>query len=137
MSKKLKRDIGTRLNQAREALHLSQRKMAADLMTSRSTYSKNELGTYFPSVGVLHTMGVDKEISMDWLICERGGMFDHRSQLNGEIIDFVSGSPELEELLYLMKNVPLMNHKIMEAFHQFKRDNPLPVEKALKEKNER
>lgn len=136
MSKKLKRDIGARLIQARDALHLSQRKMAAELMISRSTYSKNELGTYFPSVGILHTLGVDKEVSMDWLICERGGMFDRRSQLNGEIMDFVSDNPGLEELLVLMKNIPLMNHKIMETFHQFKKDNPLLVEKALKEETE-
>ena len=136
MCKKLKRDIGARLKRSREELGLSQRKMAKALMASRSTYAKNEEGKYFPSVRILHTLGVDRDVSMDWLICQRGGMFDHRSQLSGEVMDFLSGNGQVEELLFLMKRVPLLNHRIMEEYHQFKKDNPQLVAEALKQETD-
>lgn len=51
-------------------------------------------------------------------------------------MDFLSGNGQVEELLFLMKRVPLLNHRIMEEYHQFKKDNPQLVAEALKQETD-
>ncbi|MCP5054281.1 MAG: helix-turn-helix transcriptional regulator [bacterium] len=131
MKKKFKRDIGKRLRQAREALGLSQTRMAADLLVSRSTYSMNEIGDYPPTAGLLHNLYKDKGVSPAWLLSGEGRMFVSRSQWNEEAMEFLSGNLEVEELLVLMKKIPLLKYKMMQEFNQFKQDNPQQVAGAL------
>ncbi|NIM13086.1 MAG: helix-turn-helix domain-containing protein [Candidatus Aminicenantes bacterium] len=124
MSKKLKKDIGARLKKIREELKLSQEKFASELCITRSTYSKNERGEYLPTVGALHALGLDRKVSLNWLICNQGDMFNRSLKCNSEVLEFLAENCEVEELLYLMKRVPLLRYSIMEHFHQFKKDNP-------------
>lgn len=67
--------IGARLKKVREGVGYNRKQMAARMGVTPSAYSKNEHGLHFPSIASLHRLSEKNDISMDWLLFEKGVMY--------------------------------------------------------------
>ncbi|MCP5054178.1 MAG: hypothetical protein GY940_43830 [bacterium] len=59
-------------------------------------------------------------------------MFAKQPQVKPGILELLSNSPGVEDLVYLMGKFPTLNYQIMEAFKRFKEENGPLVDEALK-----
>jgi transcriptional regulator with XRE-family HTH domain len=74
--KKIKQAVGLRLKTVREQAGCSMPEMAVRLHITPGAYSKNERGLNFPGLDTLQYLARDFDISMDWLIFEKGPMYN-------------------------------------------------------------
>lgn len=70
--KQLLNHVGARLEQLRLSLHLSKDEMAVHLNMTRNGYTKNERGLHLPALPSLLILSKNFDISMDWLLFEKG-----------------------------------------------------------------
>ncbi|MCP4218727.1 MAG: helix-turn-helix transcriptional regulator [bacterium] len=122
MKNKLKRDMGERLKQVRKVLGLSQRQIAAQLLTSRSTYSQNETGVYIPGASMLYKLLADKGVSLNWLVGGVGDMFDGLAGMDAKIPALLKKNPELAVMLLRIVEEPMLLYKVMETFDSYKKE---------------
>ncbi|UCH95726.1 MAG: helix-turn-helix transcriptional regulator [Candidatus Aminicenantes bacterium] len=80
----------------REQAGLSTREMAARMGMTHGGYSKNERGINFPGLDTLQRLSRDFDISMDWLIFNKGPMHYHRLILNFQ--EYKQQEKEKEEI---------------------------------------
>ena len=140
--KELRKAIGLRLKEIRNALSFTQEMMAKTLETGRPNYTRIEIGDTFLNHIILHKLATEFNISLDWLICGRGSMFISR----GEEIDMEkqggmqsrdqdqSGkptNPEIVELLEYMGQIPFLYHDVMEFFYKFRIKHKKIIEAML------
>lgn len=111
------------MSEVRREFRLTQRQMAGLMMVDRSTYSKHERGETVPGLDALAALAVDKGISMDWLICGRGGMSAPVFPMDGSAMEFAVMDDEMTEFLTLMHKDPGFRHLILGQFHRFKEEN--------------
>jgi transcriptional regulator with XRE-family HTH domain len=130
--KKLAEEIGSRLKVMREALNISQERMAANFGVSRTTYTNNEVGNTFPGLHVLKVLGDSFDISMDWLICSRGSMLYGNRMEQKQETGPGSVLGEVKELLEHMEHIPLLRHEVLSFFYKFKLENRELVGAAMK-----
>ncbi len=144
MSKKmeLRNAVGYRLKQVRQSLSYTQDRMAAYFGTSRTSYTKYEIGDIFPNHLIMHKLASDFDVSLDWLICAKGPMFFEQKQAQPEEgLQSPAQEPPQErkeplsqdqqQLLTHMEKIPLLNHEIMVYFHRFLLENKELVESAM------
>jgi transcriptional regulator with XRE-family HTH domain len=79
-SKKIKQAVGLRLKAIREQVGCTMREMAVRLHITSGAYSKNERGLNFPGLDTLKCLARDFDISMDWLIFEKGPMYNKEKE---------------------------------------------------------
>ncbi len=141
--------IRARLKKLRENVGCTQREMAERLGMTASGYSKYELGLNFLSIEAMQRMSAKLDVSMDWLLFNKGSMYNGDNErgakesakeverLKGRLEaerkgrDTVSGkelSPEERDLFETMKRVPMLYHKIMFHYQEFKSANPSLLE---------
>jgi transcriptional regulator with XRE-family HTH domain len=132
MNKKTKVEIGARLRAIREKSTLSQEQFAAKLGIVRSTYSRAERGECFLSVEGMQSLAKDLNVSINWLLLGQGEMFLSKATASEEILVFGKENSEVEELLLLMKRLPLFKYFVLQNFMRFKTDNSQLVIDALK-----
>ena len=70
--KQLLLQIGDRLESLRQQLKLSKDDMAAHCGLTANGYAKNERGNTLPGVDTLSRLSKNFDISMDWLLFDRG-----------------------------------------------------------------
>lgn len=98
--------IGGRLIRLRQHLKYSLEEMARKLGLSKSGYYKNEGGLSFPGLETLDCLQRDYDISMDWLMFEKGPMHYQAKQPEPapekvekkETLDLENISPDVREL---------------------------------------
>ena len=113
--------VGERLAKVRRQLNYSRQEMARMLGLKYSGYFKNETGETFPSVSTLSLLQKNFDISMDWLIFNKGPMvFKDKPSLEKQTFDFVSQSQELGELMKSIENDPQLKHEVLAYFYQYK-----------------
>ncbi len=113
--------VGERLAKVRRHLNYSRPEMARILGLKNSGYSKNESGETFPGVNTLSLLQKNFDISMDWLLFNKGPMvFKDKPPLEQQAFDFVSQSQELGELLKSIEQDPQLKHEILAYFYQYK-----------------
>jgi len=113
--------VGERLAKVRRQLNYSRQEMARMLGLNHSGYSKNESGETFPGVNTLSLLQKNFDISMDWLIFNKGPMvFKDKPPLEKQTLDFVSQSQELGELMKSLEQDPQLKHEILAYFYQYK-----------------
>lgn len=126
--KRLMRELGQRFRKLRKELGFSQGEFARILGIGKTSYAKYENGETFPRVPFLQGIGAAYDVSLDWLILQRGTMF--RKEKGG----FGQGSSEeIQELIEHMEHIPLLRYGVLQYFHQFKQDNKDLVESSMKE----
>jgi transcriptional regulator with XRE-family HTH domain len=138
----LKKTIGERLREMRKSLFFSQEKMAEYFEITRTAYTRNESGQTFPGYPVLYQLASTFGVSLDWLVCGKGGMFfkdkgnereteSEKEGGTGQAHEPEPVNPEHRELLDYMKRVPLLHYEVMAFFHRFKRENIELLETAI------
>jgi transcriptional regulator with XRE-family HTH domain len=73
--KKITKEIGLRLQEVRQQTGLSAREMAVRLKVTTGGYTKNEGGLSIPNIDSLRHLTLDFDISMDWLLFNKGPRF--------------------------------------------------------------
>jgi len=116
--------VGRQMLKLRKNLNCSSGEMARKLGLSKSGYYKNENGITFPRLDTLDLLQRDFDISMDWLIFNKGPMHygerllekrDEKKFLNLETV-----SSHVRELLEYMERDPLLQHEVLVHFYKYK-----------------
>jgi transcriptional regulator with XRE-family HTH domain len=126
--------VGERLKELRKRLNMSQEEFGSKLGLKRSSLGKIERGASPPSGKMLQTLASKYNVSMDYLLCNRGTLFYEKDTAN-PTENKQKNDPELEELLSLMTRLPLARHSVMSCFQRFKIENADIIEKGLAEIN--
>ncbi len=131
----LKKDVGMRLRKVRKALGYTQNKMVSYFEIGRANYSRIEKGEIFPGAGILNTMRMKFDVSLDWLVTNKGDMFirDLESNANEkpEFVNLGDYPEEMKELLVHMDKVPMVKHAILGFFIEYKTKNKKLIEPLL------
>ena len=125
--KDLRKAVGIRLKKVRKSLSLTQEQIVSSFDTGRATFSRNEKGETFPNYIALYNLAMSYDVSLDWLICEKGPMFFEK-----KVSLTARRDEEEQELLYCMDRIPLLRHEVMAFFLRFKMENDTLVESVLK-----
>jgi transcriptional regulator with XRE-family HTH domain len=129
-------EIGARLRKMRDAYRYSIVGMANQLSVHRETYGKNEMGISVPGAISLYNLGNLFNISLDWLVCNKGPMYFTEKTGEQKAADAAAGSPplsdEIKELVDYMGKIPLLRYEILSQFHRFREEHQAMVEKAIK-----
>lgn len=92
--KKIKEAVAVRLKTVREQAGCTMREMAVRLHITSGAYSKNERGLNFPGLDTLRCLARDFDVSMDWLLFEKGPMYNKEKEQREK---------ELEQTMETMK----------------------------------
>ena len=121
------REIGDRLKKLRESLNYSRNRMAALLGITPNGYGKNESGISFPSIPTLKRLSKDLNISMDWLIFNRGPV--HFQEIPPAVNteeekkpDLVEIIPDIKELLDYMEQNQQFRYEVLAFFYRYKKE---------------
>lgn len=136
-------DIGYKLRKVREALKLRNSELADHIRFNRSSFNRYESGKTPPGIITLFSLGKKFNISLDWLICNKGEMFYKEkvvSESKKETLEIPAPSPQLildslsgdiRELLEHMERIPLLRYEILTYFLKFKDQNKELVASAF------
>jgi transcriptional regulator with XRE-family HTH domain len=153
--KKALQEMGAKLKKLRQHLGLTRQQMAAHFKVTRTAYYKNENGVSFPSLPSLRALCLGFDVSMDWLLFDKGPMISKKKEPPPEppkkpqpeitpkeektpdkeiVVEKKKElEPEVEELVAHMESIPLLHHKILTEFQQFKMDHPELVKSVSKQ----
>jgi len=109
-------------------LGLSQDELGAKLGLKKGALGKHEREECFPTRKMLKTLAFDYNVSMDYLLCNRGTLFYEKEKVEKNETEFKMDVEE-NELFSLMRRLPLVRHSVMSYFHRFKIDNRDILEK--------
>ncbi|MCP5103007.1 MAG: helix-turn-helix transcriptional regulator [bacterium] len=118
--KDFRKEISLRFKKVREVLNCSQEKMAARLEVERVSYTKYESGKALPGHYRLNILARHFDVSLDWLIADKGPMF-YKGKVNA-VEDTEEFTAEMKELFDHMSRIPLLRHEVLSCFHKFKLD---------------
>jgi DNA-binding XRE family transcriptional regulator len=135
LKRKLRKQLGTRLEQLRDTLELSRNKMAARLDVHRVTLQRNEDGRALPEISTLLKLSNAMDVSMDWLFFDKGPMFYKQKtdeEQNKPVHNCMDAlPPDYRELLEYMDKFPVLRYEILLQFRKFLKDNKeSPVQNA-------
>ncbi|MCP5105093.1 MAG: hypothetical protein GY950_17020 [bacterium] len=108
--------IGARMAIVRKQLNYTRHEMGAILGMRHSGYYKNEAGETFPSANTLFWFQKEYDISMDWLLFNKGPMRFKQKPSPGPKDQF----PELQELIGDMEQDTLLMHEILAYYLKYK-----------------
>ena len=122
--------VGRRLRQLRQQFKCSLEDMARKLELSKSGYYKNEGGLSFPGLDTLDILQRNFDISMDWLIFNKGPVHfkerepDPRAEPEKvgekETPDLGNISGDLRELLEYMDHDRLLKYEVLVYFYKYR-----------------
>ena len=110
------------MKKMRETLKFSQERMAGFFGVQRSSYTKYENGDTFPGEQALKVLAENFDISLDWLICNKGPMF-YKEKAPWEELDSESDMKVLRELFEYMVKYPFIRYRMLSDFYSFKLKN--------------
>jgi putative transcriptional regulator len=118
-----KMEFGERLRQIRYHFGYSQDRMAASMGLSKLTYAKIERAVSLPSLQTLFVLKNQFEISVEWFLFNQGTMLlKDRDMKKAEKLVENALSPDVEEMLFLMRQIPVLRHSVLCHFENFKID---------------
>jgi transcriptional regulator with XRE-family HTH domain len=130
----LKEEIGGRVRKVRSRLGLSQQRMATLLDMAKISLNRIERGLNYPSALTLTRLAKQFDVSIDWLLCNRGSMFPAKEKSKNESDEGKSSGlfeRDVEELVNLMRRSPLVRYSMMDHFQRFKMENQAFIDKEL------
>ena len=129
-SRGIARNIGARLKKLRVHHNYTRSEMAAELGLHRTSYYKNETGETFPGTESLHRLQKHFDISMDWLIFNKGPMhFKQKALPEEKTPGLEEQDPEVKKMLDTMARDPHLKHELLAYFFKYQ-------EKKRPQKNE-
>ncbi len=147
LKKKLRRDFGLRLRQLREGQDLSGKKMAEMLHIDRVSLLRHEAGQWLPEYPILQTISDTFNVSMDWLLFNKGPMFYNQKELEAKAAaakqeaaekhDCMKAlKEEYRELLDYMEKFPVLRYELLLQFQKFLREQQGLQAPAITKKEE-
>lgn len=138
------KDIRSRIIAIRKERNLTRPQMAAELNVGNNNYNKYERGLYLPSLKTLAILTEKFDISIDWLIYNKGAMHfstiekalrenqrlkqaleeasarqDATVRAEAQGAEIVT-DPEIKELIRYLEDNPLFKHQLLIYFHRHK-----------------
>ncbi len=145
--KTILKEMSLRFREIRKHLGCSRKELALGLNISIDAYYKNENGFNLPGFMTLYRLSEHYGISMDWLFFNKGSMDFKKNEarlkelentvvlLKGEAAKaeeekaaVMLEKPEVKELLVCMKQEPVLYHKIMLYFQEYKKEHMTTAE---------
>ena len=124
---------GRRLKQLRNHFKYSLDEMARKLELSKSGYFKNEGGFTFPGLKTLDRLQREYDISMDWLIFNKGPI-NYTKKPSVQSLEEERGlsalrnvSQEVLGLVEYMEQDPLLRAEMLVHFYRYKEKREVPV----------
>lgn len=112
-STSIKKQIGQRFKKFREVLGKTQVQLGREFKVYQSTITNIEVGKTFPSIKYLFHLGKKYRLNADWVINERGEMFQNPITIPTELIEKYS------ELINLLQ-VPVVDQLILARLEEIK-----------------
>lgn len=109
-------DIGKRLRQVREIFKHTQLTMSQILRLEYGTYKKNERAIHLISIHTIGQLHQQLGISAEWLLFENGPIYweDVQEKITAdEKVNQDLFQEEVEEMIKVMKKVPMIRHSVM------------------------
>jgi transcriptional regulator with XRE-family HTH domain len=137
--KELRQEISTRFRRMRKALGRTQDHIADRLGVIRQTYSRYETGKLVPGISTMELLAKRFNISLDWLLVNRGPVFYQEKTKAPPPGPQPKAAPpteipkEEQELLDHMARIPMLRHKMLLFFQEFKLEHKELIESAIKE----
>lgn len=131
MSKKISEravQYGRNLKEIRRMLGLRGQDMARELGVTSTTYYRNEGGLYAPKLNTFINIARRYNISLDWLILNRGDMHYRPAAADEQDEARTVYSDEIREMVEYMNRIPSLHHELLAQFHRYKEAHP---EKAM------
>jgi transcriptional regulator with XRE-family HTH domain len=125
---------GKKLLQLRKHFDYTQEKMAATMKITLSSYKKNELGQHLMSTPGLMALHHRLGISLEWFLFNRGEMFWKTKEtvsVEKQVLD--PFTLELNEMISLMKGIPIIHHRVMLYFQELKLEHKDLIREYLRE----
>ncbi|MCP5103777.1 MAG: helix-turn-helix transcriptional regulator [bacterium] len=132
--KKIIREVGYKLQKLRESLRYRVFEMADYLGNERTSYTRYEQGQTAPKLMLLYKVAEKFDISLDWLIRNKGPMYFKQKQDNQSQSTPTAAPPlpaDIKELLDHMDKIPLLRYEVLTMFHKFKEKNKDSVAEAM------
>jgi transcriptional regulator with XRE-family HTH domain len=115
--KTLVKEISLKFKKVRDMLRLTTDNMAARMGVSRSGYNKYEYGDAFPNPIGLKILANDFNISLDWLIADKGPIiYKEKTELTSTMADV---NRDVKSLLADMERIPLLRYEVLTHYHKF------------------
>ncbi len=109
----IKEQIGQRFRKFREAIGKTQLQLAREFNVYQSTITNIEVGKTFPGIKYLHLLGKDYRLNADWIVNNRGEMFEDSPPIPKALIEKYSN------LLNLMQ-IPVVGQLILARLEEVK-----------------
>jgi transcriptional regulator with XRE-family HTH domain len=109
----IKKQIGQRFKKFRETIGKTQFQLASEFKVYQSTITNIEVGKTFPGIKYLHQLGKTYRLNADWVVNDRGEMFDNPSPVPTAIFK------KYIELLNLLQ-VPVVEQLILARLAEIK-----------------
>ena len=109
----LKNQIGQRFKRFRDTIGKTQLQLAGEFKVYQSTITNIEMGKTFPSIKYLHQLGKTHRLNADWIVNDRGEMFDDSPPFPTALIERYSN------LIKLMQ-VPVVEQLILARLEEVK-----------------
>lgn len=126
-NRKLIGDTGQRLKKIRNQFELSQKEMATHAGITIKSYYKNENNETLPSFKTMHRLQKDFNVSMDWLIFNKGPMLfkEKQEEIKTATVEptVEEISPELKDMLNHMEQDPRLRHELLAYYYTYKEKN--------------
>jgi transcriptional regulator with XRE-family HTH domain len=110
-------EFGVKLREVRLSLGLTITKMAARLGLDRTSYVRNEAGRTMPGLFTFIGVGRMFNISLDWLLLNRGGKA-YEGDAPKRPIENVS--LEIQEMVEEMNRTPSLRHELLAHYFKYK-----------------
>jgi transcriptional regulator with XRE-family HTH domain len=133
MKEQLRRDMGKRMRKIRKTMGFTQDKMASYFDVGRANYSRIEKGEIFPNPTVLNILKTKFNISLDWLVADKGKMFQMEKVEETRDLDFGEHTEEIKDLLYHMESIPMVRHTVLGFYFDYKEKNKKIIKEFLEE----
>jgi DNA-binding XRE family transcriptional regulator len=133
------KNIGQKLQEIRSSLNLEGFAMADHIGAYRTSYRHYEMGDTAPQITCLYRLAHTDNISLDWLIVDRGPKFYKEKEIpiqsvpvpeppkETETLPAIAHERDVKELLEYMEKDPLLRHELLLMFYKYKKNQELPL----------
>jgi len=120
----------------RKAFGLTQEQFVENFEIGRANYARIESGEIFPGISIMNVLRSKFNISMDWLISNKGEMFLQEKKEEDIVLDYGEDTEEIAEMLHIIQRIPRMKEEILSFFYDFRRKNKSILDRMLENEEE-
>lgn len=123
--------IGKKFVELRRTFGFNQSEMSERLGISRAHFSKMERGHLLPNPKILHLLRTEYNVSLDWLLLDKGPMMLNEDIYEPGQFDFGEDNAVVEKMLKLMSQVPMVRYAVLSNFLEYCKENQEVIDRTL------